>query len=832
MKLTKAILLLSTFSLSQAQPGLGGMQDATPMMLPATSKRPAMQPNAEDKWKVWVEYDDGHDTLFSTFSLHEGCTLEYDAQHINRMAILADEACMAAMDEDDLVVSIEADVLRYLIPTVPEDEESEGGRKLQTSGNYDNQFNDLYGIPMVEAPLVWDEGIKGQDIIVCVMDTGLDVNHQDFLRSRLDGYDGNANLPWDRDGHGHGTHVAGTVSAIQNGVGVVGVAPEARTFVVRVFNDQGRYAWGSNLVSATQACVDGGAKVINMSLGGGSRSSAEEAQFISTVNAGVLPIAAAGNSGRSGFSYPASYPAVMSVAALDSRENRASFSTYNSQVDIAAPGVSVRSTTPGNRYARFSGTSMATPHAAGVAALLFSANPDATVAEVRSAMEGTAKDLGSTGRDDFYGHGLVKAKQALDALPGANPPPPPPPDTPAPITPAPITPAPITPAPITPAPITPAPITPAPITPAPITPAPITPAPVSPGTPAPVSPGTPAPVTPAPTFSPAPACSNPATTPVQLIVNTDDNAADITVILTGENGATNMRKTGLRDNRQKVYNKCLNLDNGWTFSVDNANADCEETGFSGDGFISLIVDGVETDHISGADFGCGVAFEFGDFGSEFVCSNPSKSPVRFTISPDSTSSDLSTYLQAENLSFSFRKSNYKDKFVRVFDKCLRLNQCWKFAAEDATGDGMGDGGLITVDVDGEVQTATDFGDLTEFVFGDCTVDEHTCDNPNKTPVTFHVRGGDNADQLTLTVFKAGTTNGINKSNYRNNIIKEHRKCYNLSRLCYVMTLSFPETSGCVGMSGEGFVDVTVGEETTRFKDFGCEATMAIGNCPS
>ena len=294
-----------------------------------------------------------------------------------------------------------------------------------------------------------------------------------------------------------------------------------------------------------------------------------------------------------------------------------------------------------------------------------------------------------------------------------------------------------------------------------------------------------------------------------------------------------MRKSNLRDNRQKVYSKCLDLDNGWTYTIENANANCESTGFSGDGFISLVVDGVEADNISGVDFGCGVEFEFGDFsGDEFVCSNPLKSPVRFTIAPDSTSSDLSTFLQAENLAFSFRKSNYRDSIVKVFDKCMRLDQCWKFVAEDATGDGMGDGGLITVDVDGEVQTATDFGEITEFVFGDCTVDEHTCDNPNKTPVTVFVRGGDNADQLTVTLFKSGTTRGINKSNYRNNIIHEIRKCYNLSRFCYDLTLSFPATSGCVGMSGEGFIDVTVGEETTRFKDFGCEATMAIGNCPS
>ena len=107
------------------------------------------------------------------------------------------------------------------------------------------------------------------------------------------------------------------------------------------------------------------------------------------------------------------------------------------------------------------------------------------------------------------------------------------------------------------------------------------------------------------------------------------------------------------------------------------------------------MDGVATDHISEVDFGCAVEFKFGDYsGDEFVCSSPSQNARRFTISPDSTSSNLSTYLQAENLSFGPRKSNYKDGFTRVFDRCLKLDECWKFAAED--------GGLMTVDVDGEV----------------------------------------------------------------------------------------------------------------------------------
>jgi subtilisin family serine protease len=144
-------------------------------------------------------------------------------------------------------------------------------------------------------------------------------------------------------------------------------------------------------------------------------STTEQAKFDELNAQGILSITAAGNDGDTSFSYPASYSSVISVAAIDSSKVVASFSQRNNQVDIAAPGVGISSTIPGG-YASWQGTSMATPHVSAVAALIWSAKPSATNEQVRTALINTAEDLGVIGRDDLYGYGLVRAKQALDYL--------------------------------------------------------------------------------------------------------------------------------------------------------------------------------------------------------------------------------------------------------------------------------------------------------------------------------------------------------------------------------------------------------------------------------
>jgi len=276
-----------------------------------------------------------------------------------------------------------------------------------------------YGITMVKANASAGGLAPGSSPKkVCVVDTGYDLGHEDLPTA--EGFspylaDDPSQL-WSTDGHGHGTHCAGTVGAIgSNNVGVVGVNSNPGDdffFIGKGLTNSGS---GSNagVMAAVEACYQNGADIISMSLGGGGYSESADAQYKKHYEEdGVLIIAAAGNSGNSGYSYPASYESVMSVAAVDKNENIASFSTYNDQVEIAAPGVGVKSTYKGNDYATMSGTSMACPHVAGVAALVWSHFPMCSAEDIRFALNISARDKGDAGCDDNFGYGIVDAVAA------------------------------------------------------------------------------------------------------------------------------------------------------------------------------------------------------------------------------------------------------------------------------------------------------------------------------------------------------------------------------------------------------------------------------------
>lgn len=208
-----------------------------------------------------------------------------------------------------------------------------------------------YGITKVHALDVPDTDVSNRK--VCIIDTGYDITHPDLASdaNTVTGYSGSFSAgAWDYDGHGHGTHVAGTIAAIGgNDEGVVGVNRngQVKMHIVKVFNNSGNWAWGSSLIAAVEACVDSGSNIVSMSLGGGGflQSEYDAYKRIFTED-DVLLVAAAGNGGNTAYSYPASYDYVMSVAATDSNDNVASFSQKNDQVDIAAPGVGVLSTLP------------------------------------------------------------------------------------------------------------------------------------------------------------------------------------------------------------------------------------------------------------------------------------------------------------------------------------------------------------------------------------------------------------------------------------------------------------------------------------------------------
>ncbi|RUO59366.1 S8 family serine peptidase [Pseudidiomarina marina] len=436
----------------------------------------------------------------------------------NAMAIQVPHSAVHSLMNNPNVVSVTPDEKRFVQST-----QWEPGKP--------------YGIEMVQADLVSDAAAGTRT--VCIIDSGYDMGHPDLQTSGVTGVNDAGTGTWYTDENGHGTHVAGTIAALSNGEGVVGVLPNGNVnlHIVKVFSASG-WAYSSTLMAAAEQCADYGANVINMSLGGSRANRTEERAFAQLNAAGILSIAAAGNDGNTRHSYPASYDSVVSVAAVDANEQHASFSQQTDQVELAGPGVSVLSSVPrgtgekvslsvagvayeatsmegtarvensgelancgigdstcndaagkvcliergvisfaekvqaceagggvgaivynnepgmvlgtlgdysasipavgisdtdgatllnqvganttvgvtDSDWAFFDGTSMATPHVAGVAALVWSHHTTCSNDDIRNALAATAKDLGAAGRDTLYGHGLVQAKAAVDYL--------------------------------------------------------------------------------------------------------------------------------------------------------------------------------------------------------------------------------------------------------------------------------------------------------------------------------------------------------------------------------------------------------------------------------
>ncbi len=300
-----------------------------------------------------------------------------------------------------------------------------------------------YGPARIQAPQAWDIITGSITVTIAVIDTGVDLNHPD-LASKIwtnpgetgggkeansvdDDGDGYVDdwRGWDfvntdnnpQDDHGHGTHVSGIAAAVtDNGLGIAGMAWGARIMPLKILDSSGNGS-DSDVATAMIWATDHGANIINLSLGGAAPASVIEAAVNYAYSHGVTVVAAAGNSGAWGVLYPAAYLRAIAVAATDNNDNHAWFSSYGSQVDLAAPGVGIYSTywTPGSgsTYTTLSGTSMSTPHVAGVAALLASLPQFNTPDKIRLALEETALDLGPECRDPFYGLGLAQTYAAL-----------------------------------------------------------------------------------------------------------------------------------------------------------------------------------------------------------------------------------------------------------------------------------------------------------------------------------------------------------------------------------------------------------------------------------
>jgi len=473
-----------------------------------------------------------------------------DAERGRRAATAAGGLIVGEVKDQKSVVALLSDAGRQRLEGDAEIESVEPDYR-----RYPQLQSKPYGITMVQADdpflLAATATQTTSDVMVCIIDSGYQQTHEDLAGNTVTGVDNAGTGSWNVDTCGHGSHVAGTIAAVDNNVGVVGVNGNGKLnlHIQKVF-DGSTCVWtyASTLAQAVSNCrtaaTNGGKKlVISMSLGGGGPTAAENTAFQTAYNAGVLSIAAAGNAGTSAVSYPAGYSSVMSVAAVDAASAKASFSQFNSDVEIAAPGVGVVSTTPfatpyvtlagentrasaytgsasgsasgalvygglcnvagawlgavvlcdrgtttflektdvviagggkavviannvagefsgtlgtgvtravqvvgvtqdqgvvlqaavgqlasvnvptgtGNGYESYDGTSMATPHVAGVAGLIWGLQPTRTNVQVRQALIGSAKDLGTAGRDTSFGYGLVQAKAAYDYL--LSPPP-------------------------------------------------------------------------------------------------------------------------------------------------------------------------------------------------------------------------------------------------------------------------------------------------------------------------------------------------------------------------------------------------------------------------
>lgn len=313
------------------------------------------------------------------------------------------EAALAGLEKNPRVVRIEPVLEVYAI---------------------DAELDNTWGVKKIGAGLVHDLGTTGAGVEVAVIDSGIDYTHPDLDANYAGGYDFVNEDPYPMDDNGHGTHVAGTIAAEDNGTGVVGVAPGAQVYGLKVLGADGSGSY-DDIVAALDWIVAQNAmgatniQVTNNSYGSsGDPGETVRQAFDSSYAAGVLHIAAAGNSGNpAGRSdsviYPARYASAVAVAAVDSSDARASFSSTGPDVEVAAPGVAIPSTVPGGGYESWSGTSMASPHVAGTAALLIASGGATTHEAIRLRLQETAVDLGTAGHDWKYGYGRVDAATAV-----------------------------------------------------------------------------------------------------------------------------------------------------------------------------------------------------------------------------------------------------------------------------------------------------------------------------------------------------------------------------------------------------------------------------------
>ncbi|WP_233531898.1 S8 family peptidase [Paenibacillus alkalitolerans] len=286
--------------------------------------------------------------------------------------------------------------------------------------------DDLYSryqwnLPIIQTPGGWQLTRGNDQVTVAVIDTGVDMSHPDLQGRLAEGYNVIDSSKPPEDDVGHGTHVAGVISALtDNREGVAGMTWYNRIMPVKVLDSSGMgstYAVAEGIIWAT----DHGARVINLSLGNYASAQFLHDAIRYAFDRDVVIVAATGNDNTSQPGYPAAYEEVFGVSATNANREKASFSNYGGYVDVVAPGENIASTYTNHQYAALSGTSMASPHTAALAALIRSVNSQLKNTEVYDIMRQSAEDLGAQGRDDYFGYGQIHVQRALQLAAGVTP---------------------------------------------------------------------------------------------------------------------------------------------------------------------------------------------------------------------------------------------------------------------------------------------------------------------------------------------------------------------------------------------------------------------------
>jgi len=491
---------------------------------------PAGAANDSGRSRVLVAFKPGAAAAARSAVAAGGGKIVADLSEVNGLAVELPDAAVRQLQQNPNVDFVENDAIRYVLAKPGSGVSSDPSSPPQSVP---------YGITMVQADQVSDG--FASDRKLCIVDSGIDAAHEDLQGLSIDGDNVSKSGEWFTDENGHGTHVAGTIAAVNNAIGVLGVLPnrQLRLHIAKVFDVTGSTTT-STIIRGMLACMRANADVVSMSLGGDGATQLELRVTNLLASRNMLLIAAAGNAGSRAVSYPAGYSTVVSVAAVDQNKAAASFSQFNPDVELSGPGVSVLSTvpmgtgidvaltvggtsysalptegtpvtsatapladfglggtaTPGSmigkmcliqrgggfsfatkvlncqasggagaiiynnvagvvnatlggavtsipsvtvtqadgatlltqlgqtavltltpsNYALNSGTSMATPHVSGVAALVWSYYPACSAEQIRASLAKSALDLGTSGRDDHFGFGLVQAKAAFDRI--------------------------------------------------------------------------------------------------------------------------------------------------------------------------------------------------------------------------------------------------------------------------------------------------------------------------------------------------------------------------------------------------------------------------------